>query len=375
MLAPLIPILYIFLSAILPAPLRWRWKVPLTALLALCALKLPLARLLGIPWYLSPDGVPRPLLLLSSGAYILTIVLTLLLLLGDAITLLPLLALRWRRRLPVRRLRMRLQAGLLALATLLTVVGMANAFGDPDIRRLTLRLPVRTPVTLALLTDLHADSLFPDDHIARMVDLANRLQPDFVLLDGDLVDGSPEQRLERLKPLANLTPRLATLGVPGNHEYYSDYTAWKPLLEQLNVQMLDNAHRDFPDLGLTLIGVTDPTARRFNLPEPNPKQATDGLPDGQARVALAHQPRLAQRFLELPPERRPHLLLAGHTHGGMMPLLSTFIARFNDGFVAGFYELDAMCLYVSRGTGIWNGFPIRLLCPAEVTLITLTPTP
>ena len=70
MLAPLIPILYIFLSAILPAPLRWRWKVPLTALLALCALKLPLARLLGIPWYLSPDGVPRPLLLLSSGAYI-----------------------------------------------------------------------------------------------------------------------------------------------------------------------------------------------------------------------------------------------------------------------------------------------------------------
>jgi predicted MPP superfamily phosphohydrolase len=30
-----------------------------------------------------------------------------------------------------------------------------------------------------------------------------------------------------------------------------------------------------------------------------------------------------------------------------------------------------MQLYVSNGTGLWNGFPIRLGRPSEITLITL----
>ncbi len=45
---------------------------------------------------------------------------------------------------------------------------------------------------------------------------------------------------------------------------------------------------------------------------------------------------------------------------------------FNGGYVSGLYDMPGgMKLYVSNGTGIWNGFPVRIGIPAEITLITL----
>lgn len=44
---------------------------------------------------------------------------------------------------------------------------------------------------------------------------------------------------------------------------------------------------------------------------------------------------------------------------------------FNEGYVSGEYAVGDMRLYVSNGTGLWNGFPLRLGKPSEITRITL----
>ena len=65
------------------------------------------------------------------------------------------------------------------------------------------------------------------------------------------------------------------------------------------------------------------------------------------------------------------LQLSGHTHGGQI-LGAHLLAQWaNQGFVSGLYDVEGMQLYVSNGTGLWNGFPIRLGRPAEITQITL----
>ena len=43
----------------------------------------------------------------------------------------------------------------------------------------------------------------------------------------------------------------------------------------------------------------------------------------------------------------------------------------NLGFVSGLYQVDGMKLYVSNGTGLWNGFMFRLGVPSEITEIIL----
>ncbi|NVL43670.1 hypothetical protein F2S74_17200, partial [Pseudomonas syringae pv. actinidiae] len=65
------------------------------------------------------------------------------------------------------------------------------------------------------------------------------------------------------------------------------------------------------------------------------------------------------------------LQLSGHTHGGMIKGLDLVVRSANQGFVSGSYDIGNMRLYVSNGTGLWNGFPVRLGVPSEITEITL----
>ena len=65
------------------------------------------------------------------------------------------------------------------------------------------------------------------------------------------------------------------------------------------------------------------------------------------------------------------LQLSGHTHGGMIEGMHWLVARFNKGFVSGFYDVDGIQLYVNNGTALWNGFALRIGVPSELTVITL----
>jgi predicted MPP superfamily phosphohydrolase len=51
--------------------------------------------------------------------------------------------------------------------------------------------------------------------------------------------------------------------------------------------------------------------------------------------------------------------------------LDRLVARFNNGFVSGFYDVGGMQLYVNNGTALWNGFALRIGVPSELTVITL----
>lgn len=57
--------------------------------------------------------------------------------------------------------------------------------------------------------------------------------------------------------------------------------------------------------------------------------------------------------------------------------MNLVVAMQNGGFVSGFYDVarkagNAMRLFVHPGSGLWNGFAMRLGVPSEITLLTLT---
>lgn len=98
------------------------------------------------------------------------------------------------------------------------------------------------------------------------------------------------------------------------------------------------------------------------------KKALAGVAAGVPKIILDHQPGAAKRNAAAGAD----LQLSGHTHGGMVPGLSQLVKKFNGGYVNGWYEVDGMKLYVSPGTGIWNGFLTRLGVPAEITVMNLS---
>lgn len=263
-----------------------------------------------------------------------------------------------------------------ALTASICAAGTYNALLQPQIEEITLEhpaLPQNTPpVRIALLADLHADSIAGAEFMQEVVRRTNAAQPDIIAIAGDFVDGSVAQFGSHLAPLRHLHAPMGVYGVEGNHELYSGYPEWKAFLEFLGIRMLDNEGVSLHGGRIWLAGVRDEAEKRYKQhPEnyPNAATALQAAPTGCVKILLAHQPATF--------DKEEHALadlqLSGHTHGGMMPGLRKLIARANGGYVAGLYRENERFLYVSRGTRLWSGWLFRIANPAEITIITLKP--
>ena len=220
---------------------------------------------------------------------------------------------------------------------------------------------------IVFMTDLHVDRMSHPQRLPEIVARVNRCEPDIVLLGGDLMDGRVDRMEKLLLPLRDLRAKYGVFGVPGNHEYYSGLDAWMNFFtEKCHIRMLINSSVKLP-CGLTLAGVGDYAGKRFKQPMVNLRRTFEHIKVDEAVIMLAHRPDLAREA-----ERMEVMLqLSGHTHGGMFPGLATIVKRMNGGLVSGEYRVGKTVVYVSNGTGIWSGFPVRLGVPSEITLINL----
>ena len=368
--------LYITLRVVWPLPVRWWWKLLLAVPLAAGAFKFSiLHRVNPAGRYFAPD-VDAGLLLPLTWLNVFLILCSMLLLMAELPRLVAWCILR-RRGLQgsegALRARRWVNGALAALAALATSVGMYQAFSAPRVHELELEIPGMAadapPVTVALLADLHADTVKREPYFRALMEQVNALGADAVVISGDFVDGSLAARGRDLAPLAGLRAPLGVFGVPGNHDYGSGYAEWMEFFSRCGIRMLPNAHAPLGQ-GLELAGVTDPAAEWAGEEGPDLAKALSGVPAGKPVVLLAHQPVLAPQAAQ---DSRVALQLSGHTHGGMFPGLAQIVAKYNGGYVNGLYSLGRLRLYVSPGTSLWSGMPVRIFCPGEITLITLRP--
>lgn len=359
---------YVLLSMIAPLRLRWWWKALLCMPLGAVAFKYQLLYGLWGGHFFRP-AVPMWLELATHWLFMSLLMLVVVLLFVDVGALLVWLCVRKRVkgfRSGVNKLHLALLLGVL----LCTAWGMYQAFALPRVHEITVQLPhLKQPVRLAMLTDLHADRYKQAPFFREVVERTNALQADAVVITGDFEDGSLRDLGPALHPLSGLRSRWGTFAVHGNHDYFSGHAAWERYLSSLGIRFLNNEWV-LPGNGqLVLAGVPDLAAGRDNGTPPNLRKSLAGAPQHKAIVLLCHQPKLAQTAAEYGVD----LQLSGHTHGGHAPGVKQLIARFNDGLVQGLYRRGDMQVYVSNGTSLWSGFPLRLFTPAEITLIHLQP--
>jgi len=259
-----------------------------------------------------------------------------------------------------------------ALALLITAVGYANA--RRQARVLTVDVPIAgLPEALqgfriAQITDIHVGATIKRAYVERIVDAVNELDADMVAVTGDIVDGSVSRLSPHTEPLGRLNSRHGTYFVTGNHEYYSGADAWIAEMRRLGLSVLLNEHvvLDHDGADIVVAGVTDLSAHHFDASHrSDPAGAVAGAPQGSIKVLLAHQPRTAL----IAQNAGYHLQLSGHTHGGQF-FPWNYVVKLFQPFTTGLYRLDALWLYVSRGTGYW-GPPKRFGAPSEITHLRL----
>ena len=264
----------------------------------------------------------------------------------------------------VRRLRRRLLQAFLVLAGLgaaLTGFAYWTAVQDPVVRHI--RVSVREwpegerPLTALLMSDIHVGGPdMPPRRLARIVTRINALNPDIVLIAGDLVT---DKRLathyythdEAVAPLAALRPRLATLAVMGNHDHWRDSGAAHRALARAGIRVLDNQAVQIGPLAVG--GLDDDFTGHADVPATMAALSRLKGP----KLVLSHSP---DPFPDLPADIE--LMAAGHTHCGQIapPLIGPLSTMSDYGrrYACGVVREGGKILVVSAGLGT-SGVPLR----------------
>ena len=371
-LSPILAI-FVFIVAIFPLKINRWWKLIIFGILFCISQKYFILYLFGGPVFFAPR-LPRGVMLFSAWIYAVLIAWFALLLVSVIARIITRLIYRRKKKeMPANWKTWVCKANfiLLGIAILCTTLGIYWGTALPEVRERTIclkDLPKDAEgMRIALISDLHIDYITQPEFIREIVRRTNAAKPDLIAIVGDFVDGTVELCGNKVGLLKDLKAPYGVWGVPGNHEYYSGYHQWMYFLErETGINMLLNDSVRLPN-GIYLSGTTDQGAKRFWEEMPNPEMAKHPeMKPEDCGILLAHNPKLAHKAKSF-----YDLQFSGHTHGGMILGMDLLVRQMNGGFVSGLYNVGNMQLYLTNGTCIWSGFPIRFGRPSEIALITL----
>ncbi|WP_297282858.1 metallophosphoesterase [uncultured Agathobaculum sp.] len=238
-------------------------------------------------------------------------------------------------------------------------------------------------MTVALLADLHLGYSTEPAYIERAVQVVNDMQPDLVVIAGDIFDNEYEAipQPERIAAaLASLDSTYGTYACWGNHDLSEPILAgftWDiadenkndprmaEFLEAADVTLLEDRAVTLEN-GVQLVGRRDPS-RSNKLAEQrlSPEQLVSSLNQEQPIFVIDHQPEeleaLAQAGVDLD--------LSGHTHDGQL-FPGNLLMRLLWDNACGCEQIGDMTSVVTSGLGVW-GPDMRVGTRSEVVCVSV----
>jgi uncharacterized protein len=221
-------------------------------------------------------------------------------------------------------------------------------------------------LNIAMASDIHLGTVMGSRRLERIVGRLNALEPDIVLLPGDIVDESVSRAEEEkmISCLGSIQAPLGVFSVPGNHEVYGGLEKNLEYLRRGGVRVLQD-EAVLVGGAFVLAGRKDPTVlqskeRRMSIREILEKTGADPkLPI----ILLDHQP---VRLMEAV-DAGIDLQLSGHTHAGQLfplNLINKIIWEKHWGYL----RKGKTQYYISCGVGTW-GPPVRTGSIPEIVRI------
>jgi predicted MPP superfamily phosphohydrolase len=256
------------------------------------------------------------------------------------------------------RVRVALAAVWWGTAGILGLIGFGIAHSTPLVTHLQVTVPDASARNFVMISDSHLGTNSSENQWRRTLQEARRLEPDIILVVGDLIDDSSCRTGSQARLLREFFPQRPVYITTGNHEFYVGLDYFTELCEELGFRLLRQEVVTVSP-GISVMGIDD---LQF-------KTAVEAWPQIEgALLFLTHRPAAAH----LVRDRPMTLALAGHTHGGQVLPMVFFVALDNEGFRSGYFRVSEAHLYVSNGTGVW-GPPMRLFAPPELVLIEVRP--
>jgi hypothetical protein len=225
------------------------------------------------------------------------------------------------------------------------------------------------------ISDLHITR--PGRRERKLASTIERINPDIILITGDLVSGN-----DGIGSCRDLLRRLAVgrtvIAVLGNndHRFREALIDTELLVRELrkagvcvlvngSVRLTVTAPGSVP---VYVVGLDDNFTGHDDI-----FKALENVPADAPKILLAHSPAINEKINSA----GINLILSGHTHGGQIAvpfwgaLYTNPVSRSRKKYVAGLYR-DGTQVYVNRGIGTVV-VPLRLFSRPEVTLFHFEP--
>lgn len=219
------------------------------------------------------------------------------------------------------------------------------------------------PIKVVGISDVHLGHGTGKKKLKEYVDHINSLQPDLIVIAGDLIDNSivPLYEQQMQEELSQLQAPLGVYMVSGNHEYISGIQKCIPFLEQTPIKILRDTVVTLPN-GIQLIG-RDDKSNRSRLPLQTLMQQTDA---SKPILLLDHQPF----HLSETEDAGIDFQFSGHTHRGQIwPITYLTDYLFEQSY--GYRQWGNSHIYVSSGLSLW-GPPFRIGTDSEYVVFNIT---
>jgi uncharacterized protein len=221
---------------------------------------------------------------------------------------------------------------------------------------------------IAAVSDIHLGSIIRKRSIKKLSVMLQKLEPDLVLLLGDIVDGEigPVLRGDLLKYFTCPKCSDGLYAITGNHEFIGGGQRTIPYIESKGIKVLKDEIVTLKG-GIQLIGRIDRDSFRFFRKERMPLGDLMKMADtARPVILLDHQPF----HLDETAGYGVDLQLSGHTHNGQMWPLNYLTSKIYE-LSYGYLKKGNTQFIVSSGYGLW-GPRVRSGSRSEVVLINIS---
>jgi predicted MPP superfamily phosphohydrolase len=338
----------------IPATMRlaWFWAGGV----ALLALSFPLGRFIV---HFLPHDLGRIIIFIGSYWLAAMYYLVLILLACDLLRVIN----RWTGILP-SSLRGSFSIVILVVLVLVSIIMILGTWNSlhPVIRNYEVTINKKSSsfdtMRVVVVSDIHLGWIVGIDRLKQMTSIVNSLEPDLVLLPGDIVDEGVDLETEQELPeaLRSLHPRWGTFTAMGNHEYISgNAEATIGFLNRAGITVLRDQWSEVAN-GFYVVGRDDASRHRLNGNERLDLSAlmVDLDKNKLPIILMDHEPF----NLEVSEKEGVDLQFSGHTHLGQL-FPNNYITRAIYEQDWGYIRKNNFQAIVSCGFGTW-GPPIRI---------------
>lgn len=256
----------------------------------------------------------------------------------------------------------------IAVVSLIVFLGNLNK-RDITVKTLKLQFPKGdgklSEINIVAASDLHLSPIDGERLLSKIIDKMESLNPDIILLSGDIVDDKAEILEQRKigESFKRLNPKYGIYTINGNHEFINGVDASVEYAEHLGMKVLRDEY-ELIDSSFYIVGREDSTMFQFTgKHRKSLKQIIETIETNHPMILLDHTPYK----LEEAQKYNIALQLSGHTHHGQIwpgNIITNLIYEVSWGYK----KKNNTHYYVTSGAGTW-GPPVRTGSKSEIVHI------